>query len=123
MTTATLISAGEAWAWAGGAVAAAFLLVGLDRVEPSARGAYAFRVLLIPGLVLLWPLVLWRWWRLERGAEDGRRRHDPPRRAQGTLALAMALAIPVILATALTLRQTGPLEAPAVRLAPPETSE
>ena len=24
-------------------------------------GAYAFRPLLLPGLALLWPLVLWRW--------------------------------------------------------------
>jgi hypothetical protein len=30
-------------------------------VDPAARGAYAFRPLLLPGLVLLWPLVAWRW--------------------------------------------------------------
>lgn len=51
-------------------VALAFLLVGLDRVDPAARGAYGFRPLLIPGLVLLWPLVLIRWsvleWRSRR---------------------------------------------------------
>lgn len=51
----------------GLAVAAAFLLLGLDRVDPAARGAYAFRPLLVPGLVLLWPLVLWRWHVLARG--------------------------------------------------------
>jgi hypothetical protein len=53
-----------AWGWggAGAAVAAAFLLGGgIERVEPAARGAYAVRPLLLPGIVLLWPLVLWRW--------------------------------------------------------------
>jgi hypothetical protein len=39
----------------------AFLLWGIDRVDPSATGAYAFRPLLMPGLVLLWPVVAIRW--------------------------------------------------------------
>lgn len=51
-------------------VALAFLLIGLDRVDAAARGAYTFRPLLLPGLVLLWPLVLLRWaileWRARR---------------------------------------------------------
>ena len=45
----------------GVAVAAVFLAFGLDRVDPSARGSLAFRPLLVPGLVLLWPLVLGIW--------------------------------------------------------------
>lgn len=47
-------------------VAVVFLLVGLDRIDEDARGSYAFRPLLIPGLVILWPVVLVRWWELER---------------------------------------------------------
>lgn len=50
----------------GMAVAAAFLLFGIDRVDAQARGAYAFRPLIAPGAVLLWPLVLQRWIALER---------------------------------------------------------
>ncbi len=52
-----------AWAYLliGAAVAAAILFLGIDRIDPAARGAYAFRPLLLPGLMLLWPLVLWRW--------------------------------------------------------------
>lgn len=50
----------------GVAVGAAFLLFGMDRIDESARGVYAFRPLLIPGLVLLWPLVLVRWRTMER---------------------------------------------------------
>lgn len=45
----------------GGAVAVAFLAFGLDRIDPSARGAYTVRPLLVPGVVLLWPLVLVIW--------------------------------------------------------------
>lgn len=48
-------------------VATAFLLFGFDRVDPAAHGAYAVRPLLLPGLVLLWPLVIWRWRVLARG--------------------------------------------------------
>jgi len=51
----------------GGIVALLFLVIGLDRIDPLARGAYAFRPLIAPGIVLLWPLVLWRWLALERG--------------------------------------------------------
>lgn len=53
-------------------VAVFFLGFGIDRVDPSARGSYAFRPLLIPGICLIWPLVLYRWYRLEqdRNNED-----------------------------------------------------
>lgn len=56
-----------AYAGIGALVGLAFLLAGIDRVEPAARGGFAFRPLLLPGLVLLWPLVLWRWVVLARG--------------------------------------------------------
>lgn len=59
----------EAYAWAGAVVAAAFLLWGVDRIDPAARGAYLFRLLALPGVVGLWPLVLWRW--IRRPAPDG----------------------------------------------------
>jgi hypothetical protein len=55
-----------AYAAIGLAVALAFVLVGLDRIDPAARGALAFRPLLLPGATLLWPLVLIRWIVLER---------------------------------------------------------
>jgi hypothetical protein len=63
---ARLVDLGRLWLGAGAVVAAAFLAFGLDRVAPAARGAWAFRPLLVPGLLLLWPLVLWRWAILER---------------------------------------------------------
>ena len=67
MTTAQrIIALAESYGVAGIAVAAAFLVYGIDRIDPSARHAYAFRPLLVPGVVVLWPLVLWRWWTLAR---------------------------------------------------------
>ena len=58
---AIIVLCAKLYGLAGLATALAFLLLGIDRVDPNARGAYAFRPLLVPGLVLLWPLVLWRW--------------------------------------------------------------
>ena len=50
----------------GAVVAATFLVFGIDRVDEGAHGAYAFRPLLAPGIIVLWPLALWRWLALER---------------------------------------------------------
>ena len=60
-----LISAVQIYAGIGAAVAAVFLLYGIDRIDPGARGTYLFRLLLVPGVIGIWPLVLWRWRRLE----------------------------------------------------------
>jgi hypothetical protein len=49
------------YACCGGVVAVAFLAFGLDRIDPSAHRRYAFRPLLVPGLMLLWPLALVTW--------------------------------------------------------------
>lgn len=82
ITVAEMIVAGvEIYGLIGLGLAVAFLFFGLDRVDPAARDAYAFRPLLVPGLVVLWPLVLWRWVQLERmkakgfGFEQCRRGH------------------------------------------------
>lgn len=60
------------WAYcgAGAAVALIFVLYGIDRIDPAAKGAYAVRPLLVPGLVILWPLVLVRWVALARQKDD-----------------------------------------------------
>lgn len=69
-TILTVLYAAEIYCWIGAATAAAFLLVGIDRVDPGARGSYAFRPLLVPGVVVLWPLVLMRWIALERAGRQ-----------------------------------------------------
>jgi hypothetical protein len=65
--SATLIQIAEIYAMVGVGIAAVFLLFGVDRIDPSARGSFFFRPIVAPGVVLLWPLVLIRWIRLERG--------------------------------------------------------
>lgn len=48
-----------------GAVVATVCIVRLGRLDPSAKGAYAFRLLLLPGLIALWPYAIWRLVRFE----------------------------------------------------------
>ena len=42
-----------------GACVALVLIVALGRIDPAARGVYGFRLLVAPGLVVLWPLAIW----------------------------------------------------------------
>jgi len=112
----------EAYAAAGVLAAAAFLLLGIERAVPAARGSYAFRPLLLPGLILLWPLVLWRWRRLAADPQA-----DPPagRHYQATHRAAwllLGIALPALLLLALALRQPLPIDAAPIRLAAPAGS-
>ena len=54
------------YGYVGLGVAAAFLLYGIERVDVRARRVYAFRPLLIPGCIVLWPLVIVHWVAAER---------------------------------------------------------
>jgi hypothetical protein len=66
---ALIVNFVKIYAAMGGLVAIAFLIFGIDRIDHAAQGSYAFRPLLAPGLMLLWPLVIWRWLALKwRGA-------------------------------------------------------
>jgi len=103
----------ELYAAVGAVVAAWFLLSQLDRIDPAAHGAYAFRPLLIPGLTLLWPLVLLRC----AGRLSSIPRHH--RRTHFRAWLILSAVLPLLLFGAVALRQNGPREAPPVRLAPP----
>jgi hypothetical protein len=54
----------EAYLAAGVVAGVAFLWRGLGRVDPAARGGpLSFRLVILPGCVLLWPFVLARWLR------------------------------------------------------------
>ena len=66
MSVKDLLQLAEIYGWIGLCVALVFLSVGIGRVDPSARGAYLARVLLLPSIALLWPVVLIRWAMLER---------------------------------------------------------
>lgn len=119
---ALLVWLATLWLYAGGAVAAAFLLFGIDRVEENARGAYLFRPLLVPGVLLLWPLVLWRWWTLEMDASaaDAAGRYRAVRASHARVWSVLVLLIPAVLIGALMMRQPVPdNEGAAVRLEAP----
>ena len=107
-----IILASQVYGGIGGLVAAWFLLWRIERIDPMARGAYAFRPLLIPGLVLLWPLVLWRGL-----VSPGEGREFTA--AHGRIWVVLAVVLPLVMVGALALRQNGPTEAPPVRLSAP----
>ena len=117
MSAEALLDLALGWLGVGAVTAAAFIPLGAGRVEAGAVGAWPFRLLLIPGVLLIWPLVLWRWAQAERGRRTEVQR--PLLRAQDRLGVAMALAIPLILTLGLAVRQVGPFEREAVRLEAP----
>lgn len=70
-----LISVGF-YVLAGLGFALAFVTVGVGRVDPdAARTGWAFRVLIFPGTVFLWPLLARRWHRGERVPPQERNAH------------------------------------------------
>jgi hypothetical protein len=103
-----IVTSIQIWAGIGLLVALAFVTIGINRIDEDAVGAYAFRPLIIPGVVLIWPVVLWRWWILEAGNDDWKLRHAPPRRSHGPVWIVLAILIPLTFLTALLLRQTWP---------------
>ena len=117
MNTAELILlAVKIWGGIGALVAVVFLTVGMDRIDEDARGAYIFRPLLVPGILLIWPLVLWRWYILTAGKDDWSRRHHPKRNTHKWFAYTMPIAIIAIIAAGLSVRQQWPAEIAPVQL-------
>jgi hypothetical protein len=55
-----LVILAECYAAIGLVAGLAFILFGIDRVNPAARGALSFRPLLLPGFALIWPVALAR---------------------------------------------------------------
>ncbi len=112
MTAATLLTIAEYWLIIGAICAAVFLTFGIDRIDEDARGSYIFRPLLVPGVMLIWPLVLWRWQVLERERDNWKLRHLPERKAHTAIWSALCLVLPLIVLLGLAVRQTPPDGAP-----------
>jgi uncharacterized membrane protein YjgN (DUF898 family) len=55
MSAENLVAAAQVWGLIGALVVVPFLTFGIDRFDADARGAYVFRVLLVPALLLIWP--------------------------------------------------------------------
>ena len=108
-----IILAIEAYGGIGALVAAWFLLWRIEAIDPLAHGAYAFRPLLVPGIVLLWPVVLWR------VSAAPARPHCQFRQGHRRIWTALAVILPLLVLGALALRQNGPTEARPELLAAP----
>lgn len=100
----TVIMIGTWYLYAGAVVAVLFILFGIGRLDENAEGAWIFRPLLIPGVLLIWPLVIWRCVDL-RGGEEKLNRHRMPRKSQERSGLVFVCVIPLIIVLALVLRQ------------------
>lgn len=112
----SVLAIAQAYASAGVLVALAFLLFGLDRVDPAARTSYIFRALIFPGLVLIWPVVVWRW--RHAGTAPSR----PPLPVSRHVALhsvvwfSLALLVPILLGAAFVQGRASLPDRPSVRL-------
>lgn len=103
---------------AGALFAVVFLWRGLGAVAPAAVDAgVGFRLMIAPGTVALWPLLLRRWWRMRRGAAVAESVVAPAsparlRRRQARWARLLAVVVPLGVALALWFRaeETEPLK-------------
>lgn len=100
----------QVWMIIGAVIALVFLTIGIDRLDEDAEGAYVFRLLLIPAILLIWPLILWRWYVLESGNDAWDRRHKPPRNRHFWVAMVFVVAIPAIMVLGLSQRQQWPAD-------------
>ncbi|APX11872.1 hypothetical protein [Tateyamaria omphalii] len=111
-----LVMAMQTWGIIGALVAAVFLTIGIDRIDADARGAYVFRPLLIPGVLLIWPIVLWRWWQVETERAAWADRYRPVRASYGVAVVLMSIGIIAIVIAGLSVRQTWPADIAPVQL-------
>jgi hypothetical protein len=106
----------KVWATIGAFVALVFLVVGIDRIDEDARGAYIFRPLLVPGVIIIWPLVLWRWYVLETGKDSWFKRYMPVRNAHYITAWVLAVAVVATIIVGYMIRQSPPVNFEPQRL-------
>jgi hypothetical protein len=93
-----LVALCQAYLVVGLIVAVLFLVLGIEAIDPGAEGSYVFRVLLLPGLVALWPLVILRWAQVMQPLEPKSVRSHMQRHATTWMVLTML--IPFILVAA-----------------------
>ena len=94
----------------------------LPNLDESANGAtWGFRILVSPGLVGLWPVMVWKWARLRNGL-DAHGSPDGPlsslniRRSQSLIIKLLAITLPILVAAAIAARPAPPppVELPTV---------
>ncbi len=66
----------------GAAFAVPFVIWGVGRIDPAAKtGTPGFKILIVPGVAALWPLLLMRLLSGRTSPPDQRTAHHPPRRS------------------------------------------
>lgn len=61
-TVIAILNGAALYAAAGAVFAVVFLVLGVTRIDNGAKGAgLGFRLLILPGLIALWPLMIIRW--------------------------------------------------------------
>jgi hypothetical protein len=69
MAAAILLTA-AVYAAMGALFGIAFAWRGIDRIDPAAHGApWTFRLLMLPGVIALWPMLALRWQKAARTRE------------------------------------------------------
>ena len=112
----TIVMICSFYLYAGAAVAAVFLLFGMGQIDENAQGAWIFRPLLIPGVLLIWPLVLWRWWQIETDSAGWAGRFRPIRKGHQLAAVLLAVGLIAALWLGLSQRQSWPADIAPVQL-------
>ncbi len=110
-----LILSVQIWGGIGVAVAFGFLIFGIGRIDEDARGAISFRPLLIPGILIIWPLVIWRWWQLTQAAATPVIR-AAPRESHAIVAVALAVIVSATLLATEAIRQEWPSHLAPIKL-------
>jgi hypothetical protein len=108
-----ILFVGLAYAIIGVMVSAAFLLFGIEDIDPAARHSYFFRALIAPGLALLWPVVIKRWHSNSGGTRDTPVPHPHVHVAAW---ICLAVVLPLLLVIAFWQSHVTIPETPSVRL-------
>jgi hypothetical protein len=62
MITAFVLDLSALYLGAGFIFAIIFILKGIQKMDPAAHGSsWGFRILIIPGMMLMWPVLLRKW--------------------------------------------------------------
>ena len=82
MIAAILLLLLGAYAACGLLFAIPFTLLGVRRIDPhAAHGSWGFRILIVPGAMAFWPLLLRRW---VSGVQEPPEEHNAHRRASNS---------------------------------------
>ena len=124
-TFSVLVNGAAIYAGCGVIVAVLFLARWCKSFDPSATdGSWGFRVLIVPGIIALWPVILGKVLTVRRGGSargpaETPVRQETLRRNHGLAFIALAIIGPLLFAVAFVWRAPRLEDAPPVDLATP----